>query len=94
MSILDCETYDSAITSICHVYGIARSAVEQFLSGVDLDAAYESYVIFQSRVIKEYKKMVKEYGLVKLDATDSIHSKQVKIREMLKSVLKAKGIEV
>jgi dTMP kinase len=66
-------------------------------AGMDLKLSndpYESYVIFQSRVIKEYKKMVKEYGLVKLDATDSIHSKQVKIREMLKTVLKAKGIEV
>lgn len=48
MSTLDCETYDSAITSICHVYGIGRSAVEQFLSGIDLDAAYESYVIYSS----------------------------------------------
>lgn len=66
-------------------------------AGMDLKLSndpYESYVIFQSRVIEEYKKMVDEYGLVKLDATDSIHSKQVKIRELLRDVLKAKGIEV
>ena len=55
---------------------------------------YESYLIFQGRVIKEYQKMVDEFGLVKLNATDSIHSKQIKIRQMLKEVLKEKGIEV
>jgi len=66
-------------------------------AGMDLKLSndpYESYMIFQGRVIKEYQKMVKEYGLVQLDATDSIHSKQVKIREMLREILKAKGIEI
>ena len=55
---------------------------------------YESYMIFQGRVIDEYKKMVDEFGLVQLNAMDSIHSKQVKIREMLRKVLLEKGIEV
>ena len=55
---------------------------------------YESYMIFQGRVIKEYQKMVKEFGLVQLDAMDSIHSKQVKIREMLCNILREKGIEI
>lgn len=66
-------------------------------AGMDLKLSndpYESYMIFQGRVIKEYQKMVEEYGLVQLDATDSIHSKQVKIREMLKEILNAKGIEI
>ena len=38
--------------------------------------------------------MVDEYGLVKLDAMDSIHSKQVAIRKMLKEVLKNKGVDI
>lgn len=66
-------------------------------AGMDLKLSndpYESYMIFQGRVIKEYQKMVKEYGLVQLDATDSIHSKQVKIREMLREILQAKGISI
>lgn len=36
--------------------------------------------------------MVKEFGLVKIDATDSIHKKQVEIRAMLKKVLEEKGV--
>ena len=66
-------------------------------AGMDLKLSndpYESYVIFQSRVIAEYKKMVEEYGLVQLNATDSIHSKQLKIRELLEDILAAKGIKI
>lgn len=46
MATLDCETYDSTIKSVCHVYSIERGAAEQFLSGIDLTAAYESSVIY------------------------------------------------
>lgn len=66
-------------------------------AGMDLKLSndpYESYMIFQGRVIDEYKKMVDEYGLIQLDAKDSIHSKQVKIREMLCEILGSKGIKI
>ena len=75
----------------------SNRAPKFYEAGMDLKLSndpYESYMIFQSRVIKEYQKMVDEYGLVQLDATDSIHSKQVKIREMLGEILRAKGIEI
>jgi|GEM_PF-6410484 len=51
-------------------------------------------MIFQGRVIKEYQEMVDEFGLVKLNALDSIHSKQIEIRRMLKEVLNAKGVNI
>lgn len=66
-------------------------------AGMDLKLSndpYESYLIFQGRVIKEYQKMVNEFGLIKLDAMDSIHSKQVRIREMLKEVLNNRGVNI
>lgn len=66
-------------------------------AGMDLKLSndpYESYMIFQGRVVGEYQKMVDEFGLVKINALDSIHSKQVEIRKLLKEVLAAKGIEV
>lgn len=75
----------------------SNRAPKFYEAGMDLKLSndpYESYLIFQGRVIKEYQKMVDEFGLVKLNATDSIHSKQIKIRQMLKEVLKGKGIEV
>ena len=75
----------------------SNRAPKFYEAGMDLKLSndpYESYMIFQSRVIKEYQKMVDEFGLVKIDATESIHKKQTKIRELLREVLKAKGVEI
>lgn len=66
-------------------------------AGMDLKLSndpYESYILFQSRVVHEYKKMLDEYGIIKLDATDSIHKKQVEIRRMLTEILKSKGVKI
>ncbi len=64
-------------------------------AGMDLKLSndpYESYRIFQSRVNNEYIKMVDEYGLLELDARDSIHSKQLIFRGKVKELLAKKGI--
>jgi len=66
-------------------------------AGMDLKLSndpFESYLLFQTRVVKEYKKMLGEFDIVKLDAKDSIHKKQVEIRKMLKEILAAKGVEI
>ena len=66
-------------------------------AGMDLKLSndpFESYLIFQTRVINEYKKMLKEFDIVKLDANDTIHKKQVEIRKMLTEILEAKGVEL
>lgn len=75
----------------------ANRAPKFYEAGMDLKLSsdpYESYLIFQGRVIKEYNKMVDEFGLIKLDARDSIHTKQVEIRRLLREVLNAKGVEI
>ena len=75
----------------------SNRAPKFYEAGMDLKISndpYESYVIFQSRVIEEYKKMLDEFGIVKLDANDTIHKKQVEIRKMLKAILQNKGVEV
>ena len=75
----------------------ANRAPKFYEAGMDLKLSndpYESYMIFQGRVINEYQKMVDEFGLVKLDAMDSIHSKQVAIRRMLKEILAEKGVNL
>ena len=66
-------------------------------AGMDLKISsdpYESYKIFQKRVNDEYKKMIDEYGLLEIDANDSIHEKQLYFRKKIKEVLAQKGIEV
>lgn len=74
-----------------------RRAPKFYEAGMDLKLSndpYESYMIFQSKVIQEYKNMLDEFGIVKLDANDTIHKKQVEIRRMLKAILKEKGVEI
>ena len=64
-------------------------------AGMDLKLSnnpYKSYVIFQNRVNNEYEKMVEEYGLVSIDAKQSIHAKQLEMRKLVIDILAKKGI--
>lgn len=66
-------------------------------AGMDLKLSnnpYKSYVLFQNRVIEEYKNMVDEYELIKLDANDTIHSKQLYFRKLVTELLSKKGIKI
>lgn len=83
-------TEDVSLERIC-----ANRAPKFYEAGMDLKISsdpYESYKIFQKRVNDEYKKMIDEFGLVEIDANESIHKKQVYFREQVKKVLAAKGI--
>lgn len=83
-------TEDVSLERIC-----ANRAPKFYEAGMDLKISpdpYESYKVFQKRVNDEYKKMIKEFGLVEIDANESIHKKQVFFREEVKKVLARKGI--
>ncbi len=65
-------------------------------AGMDLHLSnnpYKSYLLFQNRVIEEYKDMVDEYGLVRIDALENIHTKQTYLREIVRELLNKKGVE-
>ena len=83
---------DVSLKRIC-----ANRQPKFYEAGMDLklsNDAYESYRIFQGRVIYEYDRMVDEYGLIQMDGTNSIHEQQLKFRKCVKSVLKQKGIQI
>ncbi len=66
-------------------------------AGMDLNLSqdpYESYKIFQGRVINEYDKMIDEYGLVKIDGTETVHNQQVTLRNIVIKLLEEKNIRV
>jgi len=102
------EVYDFAIKPDLAIYFdidpktsleriCSNRAPKFYEAGMDLKLSsdpYESYMIFQARVIKEYNNMLDEFGIVKLDANDTIHKKQVEIRRMLGQILKEKGVEI
>lgn len=83
---------ETSLERIC-----ANRAPSFYEAGMDLKLSnnpYKSYVIFQNRVNEEYLNMVDEYGLVKVDANNTIHSKQVLLRQYVTELLSKKGINI
>jgi dTMP kinase len=66
-------------------------------AGMDLhlsDDIYESYKLFQNKVIDEYDKMVDEFDLTSVPADNTIHNQQLLVRSIVKDKLREKGIEI
>ncbi len=64
-------------------------------AGMDMKLSnnpYKSYVIFQNRIVEQYKQMIEEFDLIRIDATDSIYNKQKFIREKISELLKQRNI--
>ena len=64
-------------------------------AGMDMKLSnnpYKSYILFQNRIVEQYKEMVDEFGLIQIDSEDSIHVKQQYIRKKVEEVLKSRGI--
>lgn len=68
----------------------ANREPKYYEAGMDLKLSnnpYKSYLLFQQRVVEQYKKMVDEYGLIQIDAMDSIHQKQKFLRQKVHELL-------
>ena len=67
-----------------------RDAISYYEAGMDrtqLDDTEESFRVFQSQVIDEYERMVDEFGLVVIDAGQSIEDQQVQMRDAVTATL-------
>lgn len=70
-----------------------RPKIKFYEAGADLNLSkdiYESFRIFQSRIIEQYEKMHKREGFVVMDATLPIHEQQVIVRTMVYKLLSKK----
>ncbi len=66
-------------------------------AGMDMKLSrnpYKSYLLFQNRIVEQYKKMVDEFGLISIDANDSIYNKQRLMRQKVAELLKQKNINI
>jgi len=64
----------------------ARPKLKYHEAGMDLNLSsdsVESFRIFQGRIYEEYKKLIGEYGLVVIDATQSIEKQQGEVRKII-----------
>jgi dTMP kinase len=67
-----------------------RAKLKDYEAGMDLNLAPDlvsSFRIFQSRILEEYSRIVGEYGLTEIDATQSINDQQHAVRALLDETL-------
>jgi dTMP kinase len=69
---------------------IARPDLKYYEAGMDLGLSadpYESFRIFQGLIRNEYARVVEEFGLIRMDATDSLVQQQQRMREIVRPFL-------
>jgi dTMP kinase len=67
-----------------------RPKLKYYEAGMDLNLSnnpYESYRIFQGRIVEEYESMVSTEGFEVIDGTDDIEVQQKHVREKLMKIL-------
>ena len=67
-----------------------RNALKYYEAGMDLqlsDDIEESFSMFQGKILKQYDALVKEFGLMVIDATLPIEEQQAQMRAQVKSKL-------
>ena len=67
-----------------------RDQLGFYESGQDLGLSAsreESFRIFQGRLLEEYDRLTEEYGLITIDATETIAVQQQKVREYVEPLL-------
>ncbi|MGD9047449.1 MAG: thymidylate kinase [Anaerolineae bacterium] len=67
-----------------------RPQLKFYEAGLDIglsDDPYESFALFQGRILEEYEKMVDEFGLTVIDATLPLVKQQEMVREIITPLL-------
>jgi dTMP kinase len=67
-----------------------RNAIKYYEAGMDLnlsDDTEESFRLFQGKIIEEYENMIDEFGLITIDATQSIEEQQAQVRKIVSAAL-------
>ncbi len=76
--------------AIDRLLGGTRGHFKYYEAGMDMGLnpdLKESFRIFQSRILAEYDKIVEEYGLTVMDATEEIEEQQEKMRAVVTGAL-------
>ena len=76
--------------SVARLLSGTRAELKYYEAGMDLNLStnlVESFKIFQSRALAEYDKLVEEYNLTVIDATQEIDEQQAQVREIASGIL-------
>ena len=76
--------------AMARLLGGTRAQLKYYEAGMDLGLSQdinESFLLFQSRILTEYDKIVHEFGLTVMDATKDITAQQTDMRSMVSAAL-------
>jgi dTMP kinase len=77
---------DAAIERIL----VGRPKLKFYEAGMDLNLSndpYESYRIFQQRIIDEYDSMAQDEGFAVIDGTSAIEEQQAQVRDLVRGII-------
>ncbi|HTL70675.1 MAG TPA: dTMP kinase [Candidatus Eisenbacteria bacterium] len=83
--------FDVPINVACERILSNRAEIKFHEAGMDLGLSVDvkdSFRLFQSKILDEYKKMVSEFALTTVDATLEIHDQQEIVRDAVQEILK------
>ena len=83
--------FDVPLDEAVHRIMEGRPALKFYEAGLDLELAddpEESFRIYQGMIRAEYEQLVKEFDLVRMNATDTLVRQQKQMRELVKPHLK------
>jgi dTMP kinase len=69
---------------------VGRPKLKYYEAGMDLNLSndpYESYRIFQQRIIDEYDVMAQDEGFAVIDGTSAIEEQQAQVRSLVKGII-------
>jgi dTMP kinase len=69
---------------------VGRPKLKYYEAGMDLNLSndpYESYRIFQQRIIDEYDAMAQDEGFAIIDGTSAIEKQQAQVRNLVRGIL-------
>jgi len=72
---------------------IASKNFDYYEAGRDIGLStdfYESFKMYQNRILDEYAKMTDEYGFIKVDGTDSVENIHKVIKEKVRDLINSK----
>jgi dTMP kinase len=82
--------FDVPLDEAMRRISIGRPQLKYYEAGLDLGLSedpYESFRKFQGLIRSEYQRLVDEFGLVRLDATESLVHQQQRMREIVRPYL-------
>jgi dTMP kinase len=81
-------------TELVHRVFQKNASLDYYEAGMDIgfsDDMYESFVMYQARMVKEFRSMEKRYGLVPIDANGQVPAVYADLQKRIDWFLKMKG---